>query len=364
MSARSHGRRDFPDHDPGSGHRTGRRSRRLTLSLPSPILLCVALVFVVLPLVWPAIDDQAVESSARVTFDLKTDVTSLAVSADGRCVVATCRDRPVWIWRQDAKRAWSETRFPEHRPGGSRSLALTPDGKILATGNCDGTVSLWDMNSGQNFANLPCGSDMVLAVAFSPDGKTLASAGADSQIHLWDLASRRLRAVLEGHVGPVTTIGFAPDAQTLLSGGEDGTVRLWNLHDPRDRTVLHGHHDIVLAVTVSPDGAYVASSSLSGHGIEVWNRRTKQIRAVLHSEVPTLTCLAFDQDGKTLAAGDEHGSLSFWDIAHSKQRAILPAHQGWVKALAFSAGGHTLTTGGNDGQVRVWDLTILCGSRS
>jgi WD40 repeat protein len=362
MSAGSFSRREVPAHDQESGQRIDRRSRRLTFSLPSPFLFAVVLVFVILPLIWPSIDDQAAQSSAQVTFDVKTDLTSLAVTADGHCVVATCRDRPVWIWRQNSKRAWNETRFPEHWPGGSRSLALTPDGKTLATGNADGTVSLWDLESGHNLANLASGPEMVLGVAFSPDGSTLASASASSQIHLWDVASRHLRTVLEGHLGPVTAIGFTPDGQTLLSGGEDGTVRLWNLQDPRDQTVLRGHHDVVLALAASPDGTYVASSSLGGHGIDVWNRRTKQIRVVLHSEVPTLTCLAFDRDQRTLAAGDEHGSVSLWDIVEGKQRATFPAHVGWIKGLAFSSAAHTLATGGNDGLVRVWDLAKLAGS--
>jgi WD40 repeat protein len=363
MSARSAHRRDVPDPDLPSGIRIKQRSRRFRTSLPSPFFLAIAVVFVILPLIWPAIDDQATESPVRAVFNLKTDVSSLSLSPDAHCLVATCRDRPIWVWRRDAQQNWSEIRLPEHRPGGTRSLALRSDGKTLAAGNMDGTVSLWNIESGQSLANLAAGTDMILGVAFSPDGTILASASASSEIRLWDVASRSVRTVLGGHCGPVTTIGFTPDGHTLVSGGEDGTIRLWNAQNPKEPSVLRGHHDVVLAAAVSPNGAYLATTSLGGHGIQIWKLHTQELHAILHTEALTLTCLAFGQDEKTLFAGDEHGTVSLWDLREAKLNAAFPAHVGWIKGLAISDAGKTLVSGGNDGLVRVWDLAALCGTR-
>ena len=111
----------------------------------------------VLPLVWPESDDPALSSAARTVFNLEADVTSLTISADAEHLAATCRDRPLWVWFQGREVNWDETLLPEHRPGGTRSLGLSPDGMTLAAGNVDGTVSLWDTATGKNRVNLRAG---------------------------------------------------------------------------------------------------------------------------------------------------------------------------------------------------------------
>ena len=68
--------------------------------LPSPFLVAIILVFVVLPLVWPESDDLDAYPGSPIVFDLAADVTSMAISADGELLAATCRDHPFWVWSQ------------------------------------------------------------------------------------------------------------------------------------------------------------------------------------------------------------------------------------------------------------------------
>jgi len=339
------------------------RLTRFKFYLPSPFLLAIVLVFVVLPLVWPESDDPALSSAARTVFNLEADVTSLTISADAEHLAATCRDRPLWVWFQGREVNWDETLLPEHRPGGTRSLGLSPDGMTLAAGNVDGTVSLWDTATGKNRVNLRAGTEMILAAVFSPDGTRLACSSTDSRIHIWDLATHRLPLTLEGHRGPVTALAFSPGGRVLASGGEDQTVRLWDMENSRESAVLHGHKDVVLAVTFSPDGELVASTALSDRGVQLWDVQKKESRAILHGEVSAFTCMAFTQDSRTLVTGDEHGAVRLWDVGSLKQKTMIPAHEGWVKGLAVSSTGETLVTGGNDGLVKVWDLAEVSGDR-
>lgn len=331
--------------------------------LPSPFLLALVLVFVVLPLVWPESEDPAVTPAARNVFDLAADVTSLTISADAEHLAATCRNQPLWVWSQGQEVNWGETLLPEHRPGGTRSLCLSADGMTLAAGNVDGTVSLWDTATGKNRANLRAGTEMILTVVFSSDGARLACSSADSRIRIWDLATHRWLSTLEGHQGPVTALAFSPGGRLLASGGEDQTVRLWDTENSRQNAVLHRHNDVVLAVTFSPDGELVASTALSDRGVQLWDIQKQMNRAILHGDVATFTCMAFTRDSRTLVTGDEHGAVKLWDLASLKQKAMFPAHQGWVKCLAVSSTGETLVTGGNDGLVKVWDLPELSGDR-
>jgi len=339
------------------------RLTRFKFYLPSPFLLAIVLVFLVLPLVWPESDDPASCPAALTVFNLEADVTSLTISAAAEHLAATCRPRPLWVWLQGREVNWGETLLPEHRPGGTRSLGLSPDGMTLAAGNVDGTVSLWDTATGKNRVNLRAGTEMILAAVFSPDGARLACSSTDSRIHIWDLATHRLRSTLEGHRGPVTALAFSPGGRVLASGGEDQTVRLWDMENSRQSAVLHGHKDVVLAATFSPDGELVASTALSDRGVQLWDVQKKASRAILHGEVSAFTCMAFTRDSHTLVTGDEHGAVRLWDVGTLEQKTMVPAHEGWVKCLAVSSTGETLATGGNDGLVKVWDLAEVSGDR-
>ena len=127
---------------------------------------------------------------------------------------------------------------------GVRSVAFSPDGKTLAVGNRDQTVTLWDVATGRRQAPL-LGADHsegVNAVAISPDGKTLASGSDDNTIKLWDLPTRRERATLRGHANAVMNLTFSADGKTLASGSLDSTVRLWDVATAPEQSTPLGLH--------------------------------------------------------------------------------------------------------------------------
>ena len=290
-------------------------------------------------------------------------MTSVTISSNAEHLAATSRDCPIWLWARGDKAIWSQRLLPEHRPGGSRSLAVSPDGRTLAAGNMDGTISLWDSAAGQVVATLAAGKDIIVGLAFSADGTVLASAGADSQIQVWDVTAHRLRATLTGHRGLITALALSPDARTLVSGGEDQTVRVWDLDNPETPVVFHSKGESVLAVAVSPDGRLVASASLCDNGIRLWDAREKQSRGFLPGQAGTFTCLAFTSDSQTLIGGDESGCVCLWNLFKQEQKSRFAAHTGWVKCLALSCASGTLVTGGNDGKVRVWDMAEISKNR-
>jgi WD40 repeat protein len=356
MFARSHSSVDDPDQGRELGTQFRCKRGGIRTSLASPLLAIFVLTFVILPLVWPGIDDKGLDPSARAVFDLAADVTSVAMSSDGEHLAATSRDCPIWVWEQGDKANWSQIILPEHRPGGSRCLAVSPDGKTLAVGNMDGTITLWNSATGEVLDSFLASKEMILGLAFSADGTVLASASADSPIYVWDVASRERRATLKGHHGLVTALALAPDGRTLVSGGEDQTVRVWDLSDPENPAVFHSKGEAVLAVAISPDGRLVASASLCDNGIRLWDVRERRSRGFLPAQVATSTCLAFTSDCQTLIVGDEGGCVSLWNLFKFEQRSRFSAHTGWVKCLALAPTQGALLTGGNDGKVRLWNL--------
>src|SRR5262249_16479155 len=130
----------------------------------------------------------------------------------------------------------------------------------------------------------------IYSVAVSPDGKTLASAGDDKAIKLWDLATAKLLHTLTGQQGEVhAPIAFSPDGKTLASTARANPGRLWDptADPPQEKMVLRGHGDHVSSVAFSPDGKLLATSSPDG-SVKVWDAGTgKNLRTLWGHEQGT-----------------------------------------------------------------------------
>jgi hypothetical protein len=142
--------------------------------------------------------------------------------------------------------------------GEIHSVAFSPDGKRLASGDDAGTLKVWDAASGQELLSSQGHKGQVLSVAFSPDGKRLASAGGGA-LRLWDAASGQEVLTLEGLHFPVYSVAFSPDGKRLASLAS-GTVKMWNAASGQELLTLTGETDLVYSVAFSPDGRRLATT--------------------------------------------------------------------------------------------------------
>jgi WD40 repeat protein len=108
------------------------------------------------------------------------------------------------------------------------SVALSGDGRLVASGNDDGTVTLWEATSGQLLVTLHGHTGRVIGVALNGDGQLAASGGQDRTVNLWAARSGQLLATLQGHTGPVVSVALSGDGRLLASGSDDGTIMLWD----------------------------------------------------------------------------------------------------------------------------------------
>jgi hypothetical protein len=109
------------------------------------------------------------------------------------------------------------------------SLALSPNGRLLASGGQDSVIRLWDIAK-DSYSSLEFHQGPVLSLAFSPDGKTLVSGGHDQRVLLWDVEKGRpMVPPLYGHRGAVLSVDFNPDGKSFASSGNDGDINTWHV---------------------------------------------------------------------------------------------------------------------------------------
>ncbi|MBK9782533.1 MAG: TIR domain-containing protein [Anaerolineales bacterium] len=237
-----------------------------------------------------------------------------------------------------------------------RTLAFSPDGKILASGSADNSIVLWDVATSTPLGEPLFGhSEWVMSVAFSPDGKILASGSADGTIILWDVQTRQKLATLIGHSQSVNSIAFSPNGKNLASGSSDNSIILWNIASQKQVSSLIGHSDIVMSVAFSPDGKTLASGSWDD-SIIFWDVDSRQPIGQPISSNSNMS-IAFSPDGKTLASGSLEGTVKLWDVETGQLIGQpLIGHTDQVQSVVFSPNGMVLASGSFDQNIIFWNI--------
>jgi hypothetical protein len=251
------------------------------------------------------------------------------------------------------------------------SVAVAPDGKVIATAGWDGVVRLWDPATGKERRRLVGHGFGVFSVAFSPDGQALASGGRDHTIRVWAVATGKELHRLVGHQGPVTFVVFSPDGLLIASKSGDGTLRLWDVPTGLELRRLGGtdrtsrFHEPNCPLAFSPDGKTVASASgvegafpnHRGRTLSIWEANSgKEIRHFV-GQRPSFGAMALSPDGSTLVSGSlNEPRLRRWHVSTGKELPPLDIPEVEVTSLVFSADGRSLAWRGHNELIHVWDV--------
>ncbi len=236
-----------------------------------------------------------------------------------------------------------------------RSVIFSPDGKLLATGDTDGIVRLWEASSFREILTCKGHNNVVDSVAFSPDGKILASGSYDKTIKLWDVKTGECLKVFEGHTNSVMSVTFNADGNILASGSFDGTVRLWDIRTGECGKILQDDTKVGFSVAFHPAGEMLASGS-SDKTVRLWNINSGECLKILHGHTKNVFSVAFNSTGEILASGSSDETVKLWNIGSGECLKTLEGHFGHVRSIAFSPSGEILASGSIDRTAKLWDI--------
>ena len=231
------------------------------------------------------------------------------------------------------------------------AAAVSPDGRLLATGGWDKAITLWSLETGKPIRVLSGHTGEIHALAFSPDGRLLVSSGA----YKWEY--------LEGEDGSTLRPGrphaFRGDGEGSIrfyaadDSQNDTTAKVWEVKSGRNIGTL-GHQKIVTEIVFSPDGSRVATAS--GKQVNMWC--TKTWKAIATLDTAAIESFAFSPDGTLLAVGGARNEpiIQICSVDTGRRIAELSGHTSGVQSVAFSPDGRLLASGGFDNAIYLWDV--------
>jgi WD40 repeat protein len=259
----------------------------------------------------------------------------LAINAAGTLLAASASNDTVGLWQIPDGVLLREI---DKGTQWNISLALSPDGSLLAIGRDDGSLNFWHTADGQQAGLEMSGHHgHINALAFSLDGSLLASASRDKTILVWDVAQpAQPLATLTGHTSWVSTVTFAPDGRSLASSSLDGTVRLWDLHSYQEIGVFSTpQRDRMFDLAFRQDSALLISSGSNkvlawDYGLDRWQQTACEITQSNFSLHEWRTY--FGDDAYRKACPDQPLPLSIIESFLTSQQETL-ATQGLQAAL-------------------------------
>ncbi len=284
----------------------------------------------------------------RTFGDNDGSVKSLALSPDGK-VLATGGYSFIAYDTNSGERIEGPEPFSD-----TNATTFSPDSKLLALGLSDGGLIVWDMDANEALYEFEGGDYSIERLSFSPDGKMLAVADTHGDLTLLNAEDGELIATRNVHEGRYNGLAFSPDGKRIATARSD--VRIWDVESGELVAKFKDPEGSIIGdIAFSPDGKLLAVAGFDTT-IEVWDATEGKRKLVMEDHNEPVAAVAYSPDGKLLASGSWGFDVVLWDAATGKRLRVLSGHAQSVNDLAFSTEGSQLATGADDGLVRLWDV--------
>jgi len=291
--------------------------------------------------------------------DTRSWVSAVEFSPDGKLIAVGDRDGLIRLWETDR---WQEIAIYSGHRMGILDLAFSPDGTRLASVAMDNTLIQWEIGSDENTMPISTSVSTVTCVVYSQDGSTIGTGGNDFKINLWGAKNLNLlkTITISSKVVDMTIIN---NSDSWAIGGSDRRVSIVDTKSNRIIRQLDGLQFTLSSVASSPDGEFIAGGDMNG-GIIVWDRngeliwRLASIEGIIgfSSALGNAHSLVFSVDGKLLVSALRAGTFRVLNINTSE--ALLPDQSldVHVKNLEISRDGNYAISQNDRGKLNIWDV--------
>ena len=319
-------------------------------------------------------DDRPLVNALRKRFstvrisDAHVPVIGVAFSAQSHRLAIATADKQIRLWHTDTP-VWREHPLDNAQILSSTSqsqftfssVAISPDGRLLACGRSDGAVELWNLDGPSprsHLMNSHQHKGIVSSVAFSGNGQRIASAGgADKVIEISNVTDTQGKSIPTG--SEVFTVAFDPRSDLLASGGSDSDIRFWNPDGSPARKIEHAHTNGVMSLAFSPVEPVLASGG-DDQMVRLWHTDSlTQFGQPLRRHTATVEGVAFNAAGTRVASASADHTVQMWDADRGEPIGDpMIRHTEIVWAVAFVTDGDEIVSGSNDHLIRVWNGTV------
>ncbi|MHC0068525.1 NACHT domain-containing protein, partial [Nostoc sp. UIC 10890] len=235
------------------------------------------------------------------------------------------------------------------------SVAFSSDDKFFATGEVNGSIRLWQVETGKHISTLPGHVAWVRSVAISNNGKILISGSDDKTLKIWDIDKGECLRTLQGHTSRVYSVTISSDGSIVVSGSDDRTIKVWNIFTGECLKTLQGHSKPISSVTIYSDSLIVASGSWD-ETIKIWNFQTGECLKTLYGHRGRVLSVAIIANGERLLSSGDDTTIKLWNINTGECERIFQGHTAELLSINFSSDNTTIVSAGVDQIVKVWNI--------
>ena len=303
---------------------------------------------------------HASATQPRQTMRGHTDcVTGIAHLPDGRRIITCSYDRSLRLWNlESGVQIGDDWRDDDDGDRGHRigpelwNIALSPNGKTVASGSEDGTIRLWDVETGKVVAKWTGHTDATMLLYRSVDGERVVSGSYDGTIRVWDVESGDtvLGPIKTGHYTLYAVI-YSPDSTKIATSGGYDAFKIW---DAKTGNLLSTHKSRVWSLAWTSDQKKLITGSDAS--IRILDTATWQQVAILEGHESAVYSLSLFQNDRLLVSASEDGTARLWNLDTNLQVGPPLQHEHIVYSAAISADGKQLVTGCRDTNAYVWDI--------
>ena len=296
--------------------------------------------------------DGTTESLSDFPITIHTNAERVTPVAEmPREVLCSCsEDGTIKLW--DAETGDLLNTLTGHA-GRVRRCTFSPDGERLFSVGPDLTIHVCDVRTGREIKTFRGHLGGIESLEFSPDGKFFASGAADCTVRIWDAETFQETKILRGHSGSIHRVLWTPNGKNVISLGADATVRIWDLAKGKEKSVLKEHGAWIYDGDISRDGKYLVTGSPDGN-LCLWYADLGK----LWQKIPGNPngSPAFSPDGQKIASGVHSGDIYLYEARSKKLLKTFRGHLGEVVRVVFSSDGKRLFSASDDRTIRIWDV--------